>query len=138
MSVILSKLGLIIFVLIDLISTFLMLFTDIKGRKWYQLIDKKAFQKALNIDIFGNYQFKEFWNLTMSKNGYQFGRFGETLSSCLGRKQLERSLSWFGWFILLLVNLSDFSKWKSGFKGNGFHCVASIQTHEEINNFINK
>lgn len=108
-----------------------MLFTGIKGRKWYQLIDGKAFQKALNIDVFGNYQFEEFWNLTMSNGGYKFGVFGETLSSVLGKKQIERSLSWLGWFILIVVNTIDFSKW---FKRG--HCIASIQTEIQINNFI--
>jgi hypothetical protein len=108
-----------------------MLFTNVKGRKWYQLIDQRAFTLAYNIDVFGNYQYARFWELIFSKGGYSFGRFGETISSALGKKQLEKSLSMGGWVIVVILFIIDVPKWFQ--RG---HCIASIQTDAEINNFI--
>ena len=138
MSIILSLIALILFVIVHLLYNIIMLFTGVKDRKWYNLIDKKAFNLAFNIDVFGNYQYKDLWNLIFSKSGYEFGVFGETISSCLGKKMLDKSLTIFGWVIAILINIVDVGKWKSGFTGNGFHCVASMQTDKQIKNFIKK
>ena len=94
-GVILSILALFLFIIIAIIDLFFLMIYKTKDRKWYQLINERHFQKAFNIDVFGNYQFNELWNLILSKGNYKFGRFGETLSSCLGKKQLENSLSLF-------------------------------------------
>lgn len=109
---------------------------DVKRRKWYQLIDKRAFEKAFNVDVFGNYQFRELWNWALIKeNGYKFGRLGETISSALGRNVLRAELTFIGKGLVAIIDFIDVSKWKSGFKGDGFHCVASIMTDDEITQF---
>lgn len=139
MGVILGILAICILSLVHIIDNFIMLFTGVKGRKWYQLIDEKAFDKAFNIDVFGNYQYRELWNVILIKSdGYKFGVWGETMSSAFGKNIQLKELNWFGWSIACLIDLVDFSKWKSGFKGKGFHCVRAIQTDEEILNFIKK
>jgi hypothetical protein len=138
MNIILSLIALVLFSIVHLLYNITMLFTGVKRRKWYTLIDKKAFNLAFNIDVFGNYQYKDLWNLLFSKKGYEFGVFGETISSCLGKKTLEKSLTTFGWVIATLINIIDVGKWKSGFKGQGFHCVSYIQTDKQIKNFIKK
>ena len=115
-----------------------MLFVDLKGKKWYKNKNQSEFQKAFNIDVFGNYQFADFWNLIFSNGGYKFGSFGETISSVLGKKLKENTLSFIGYAILLIIDFIDISKWKSGvLNGTGFHCVASIQTDQQIKDFIN-
>jgi hypothetical protein len=136
MSILLSIIAIALLTLVHIVYNIVMLFTGVKNRKWYNLIDKRAFELAFNIDVFGNYQYKNLWNLLFSKGGYEFGVFGETISSCLGKKMLEKSLTIFGWVIAVIINIVDFGKYKSGFTGKGFHCVASIQTDEEIKNFI--
>tara|TARA_R110000772_G_C13310310_1_gene440361 strand:- start:24630 stop:25040 length:411 start_codon:yes stop_codon:yes gene_type:complete len=133
MKIILSIIALVLFTVVHLVSTVVMLFTGIKARKWYQLINSRAFEDAFNIDVFGNYQYGWFWNLIFSRGGYKFGRFGETLSSCFGKKQVEGTLSFVGWIVLIIINVIDFSKW---FKGG--HCIAAIQTRGEIRNFLKR
>lgn len=131
MKIILSILALLLLVVVHIVDIFFLMFKDVKGKKWYQLINKRHFQKAFNIDVFGNYQYRQLWNALLSKGGYEFGRFGETISSCLGKKQLEKSLSVFGWIVLVVINVIDVSKWfKKG------HCIASIQTDKEISEFL--
>ena len=133
MSIFLSFLALIIFLLVGFCSIITFLFTDVKGRKWYQLIDKRAFEMAYEIDVMGNYLFRYFWNLTLSKGGYQFGKVGETISSALGKKQKQKSLTILGWVVLIIINIIDFTKWLEG-----GHCVASIKIDREIDEFFNR
>jgi len=139
LSILLSILSLILFVILSFIDLIFLMFKDAKKRKWYQLIDGRAFNKAFNVDVFGNYQFKELWNWALTKDhGYSFGVIGETISSALGKNVKLKTLSNTGWLLCYIIDFIDVSKWKSGFKGNGFHCVASIQTDEEIIKFIKR
>ncbi len=133
MKIILSILALLLLVVVHIVDIFYLMFSDVKGKKWYQLINKRHFQKAFNIDVFGNYQYRQLWNALLSKGGYEFGRFGETISSCLGKKQQEKSLSIAGWILVFIINAIDIPNWF-----NDGHCIASIQTDEEIDIFIKK
>ncbi|WP_295093810.1 hypothetical protein [uncultured Flavobacterium sp.] len=130
---ILSIIALILFVVIYVLDDVTVLFINVKNRKWYKITSKRKFNKAFKVDVFANFLFPDFWNLIFSKGGYKFGRFGETLSSCLGRKKMEKSLSKAGLLIYYILFAIDLSKWK-----NNGHCIASIMTNEEIQNFINK
>lgn len=133
MGFILSILALILFILMFIIYFIFNMFFQVKNRKWYKLTSSKNKKLALNIDIFGNYVFKDFWNTMLSKGGYSFGRLGETLSSCLGKKLNEKSLNIAGYILAYAINIIDITTW---FKGG--HCHASIQTDEEIMKFINE
>lgn len=104
---------------------------DVKNRKWFKTTAKRKFRKAFKVDVFANNLFPSFWNSCLSKGGYQFGTFGETLSSCFGKKRLEKSLNLVGLIVSLLIDGIDFTKWNKG-----GHCVASIMTDEEIINFL--
>lgn len=131
MSIVLSIIALILFTLVGVASLIFFLFNDVKGRKWYQLIDQRAFRMAYEIDVAANYLFRAFWNFAFSTGGYPFGIFGETISSALGKKQLEKTLSSFGWVLLIVINVIDFTKWfKKG------HCIAAIQSNESIKEFL--
>ena len=135
-SVILSIVALIIFAILSLIDLIFLMVKDVKRRKWYQLIDDRAFEKAFNVDVFGNYQFRELWNYFLIKeNGYSFGVLGETISSALGRNIKLKKLTITGKILVAIIDFIDVSKWKSGFNKTGFHCVASIMTQEEIDKF---
>ena len=131
MSLLLSLIALVLFTIVGLASLILFLFTDVKDRKWYQLIDKRSFVMAFEIDVAANYLFRHFWNNALSDGGYSFGVFGETISSALGKKQLEKTLTLLGWIILIIINIVDFTKW---FQFG--HCIASIQTPEQIKGFL--
>ena len=133
MGFILAFLALFLFVLVYLIEGIVILFIGVENRKWYKVTSHRKFMKAFKVDVFGNYLFADFWNAALSKNGYQFGVFGETLSSCFGKKRLEKSLNWFGWCISVAIDAVDFTKW---FKGG--HCKASIMNDQEIADFLNR
>lgn len=131
MGVILSLISLILFVIVFLIEGIVMLFVNVKGRHWYQVSERRKFTKAKRVDILGNWLFGDFFNVALSKGGYRFGRFGETLSSVFGKKRAEKSLNWLGWTVSVLIDAIDFTKWKKG-----GHCAASIMTDEAIESFL--
>lgn len=133
MGFVLSIVALLLFSLVYILDDLIGLFVNVKGRKWYKVTSKRKFTKAFKVDVFANYLFPDFWNIIFSSGGYAFGKFGETLSSCLGRKKIESSLSWLGLLFYWILYAVDFTQWRN--KG---HCVASIMTELEINNFLKR
>lgn len=133
MGFILSIIALILFVVVYILDEITVLFTNVKNRKWFKVTSERKFSKAFKIDVFANYLFPDFWNLVFSKGGYRFGIFGETLSSALGRKKIEKSLSYVGLLIYYILYTVDVSQWK-----NNGHCIASIMSESEIENFLKR
>ena len=65
-------------------------------------------ETAIDIDKFGNRNFRTFLNATMRiKNGYEFGNVNETISSALGKNQREKTLSCFGKIICFILDKLD-------------------------------
>lgn len=63
---------------------------------------------AVNIDKFGNREFRTLWNVTLiTDNGYQFGNIEETISSALGKNERDGTLSNTGKFIANILNKID-------------------------------
>jgi len=131
MGFVLPIIALILFVLVYILDEITMMVINVRHRKWFKVTAKRKFTKAFKVDVFANFLFPDFWNLIFSTGGYKFGVFGETLSSCLGKKRLEKSLSWFGLLFYYLLYAIDFSKWRKG-----GHCIASIMSDEEIAGFL--
>ena len=74
-------------------------------------------QTALDIDRFGNRNFRAFLNTTMRVNeGYFFGNENETISSVLGKNQRDKTLSNFGNIICFTLDSIDKD-----------HCLKSIK-----------
>lgn len=132
MGIILAPISLFLFIIVFIIESIFSMFFRTKGRKWFRLFSLKMYNKAKLIDIFGNYLFPEFWEFIFSKKGefYKFGRLGETISSALGKKKLEESLSIGGLIMYYILYLIDMPSWK--YKG---HCIRYIMSEEQINNF---
>ncbi len=78
-------------------------------------------ETAVDIDKFGNRNFRTFLNATMIKDRifywdserwgvidcYKFGNVNETISSVLGKNQRDKTLSWFGIFICFILDKLD-------------------------------
>ena len=65
-------------------------------------------ETAVDIDKFGNRNFRTFLNVTMKiKGGYMFGNVNETISSALGKNQRDGTLSWFGKVICKILDTID-------------------------------
>jgi len=74
---------------------------------------------AIDIDRFGNRNFRCFLNTTMQVNGYAFGDERETISSALGKNQRDGTLSCFGKAVCFVLD-----------KLNKKHCKNSIKELE--------
>ena len=65
-------------------------------------------ETAVDIDKFGNRNFRTFLNATMRvRNGYKFGNVNETISSALGKNKRDETLSWFGKVICKILDTID-------------------------------
>ena len=64
-------------------------------------------QTAIDIDRFGNRNFRCFLNWSMQKNGYEFGNVNETISSALGKNERDKTLSIFGKIMCNILNFLD-------------------------------
>ncbi|WP_312395755.1 hypothetical protein [Chryseobacterium sp.] len=63
---------------------------------------------AVNIDKFGNREFRSLWNLALrNKSGYKFGNFEETISSVLGKNERDGTLSMIGKVLVWILNTID-------------------------------
>ena len=72
------------------------------------LSNKYFFETAIDLDKFGNRNFRTFLNATMRlRNGYKFGNINETISSALGKNQRDKTLSWFGIIICFILDWLD-------------------------------
>lgn len=129
---ILSVLALVILTITFIIDSVFIMIYNVKDKKWFKLTQERNKRRAILIDVFGNYLFRDLWNRLFSEKGYQFGVLGETLSSCFGKKRKEKSLTKLGFVISKVIDLIDFTTWKKG-----GHCISSIQTNDEIKNMFN-
>lgn len=65
-------------------------------------------QTAIDLDKFGNRNFRTFLNASMRiRGGYAFGNVNETISSALGKNQRDNTLSGFGVAICRLLDWLD-------------------------------
>ena len=131
MGFILYPIAIILFAIVGVVYEFIMLFIGVYKRKWFKTVNQRKFNSSFRIDVLGNWLFADLWNVVYSKGGYQFGRFGETISSALGRKFIEESLSLFGLLWYYILYAADYTNWRKG-----GHCIANIQSDEQINNFL--
>lgn len=78
---------------------------------------------ALAKDIAANVTYASMMNdLCIKHNGYHFGKYGETLSSAIGKNWSKGSLTWIGKSLCGFLNFIDVRNWK-----NGGHCWMAIE-----------
>ena len=69
-------------------------------------INGYLYSSAYNTDRFGNHEFRSLFNrILIIEGGHQFGDFGESVSSVLGRNKLTNTLSKTG---IMLDQILDF------------------------------
>ncbi len=99
------------------------IYKNIKINGFFRTMNTYWFENAYAIDVDANQRYEILWNVIMrKKRGYRFGRFGETISSALGKNQRDKTLSWFGWIWVILLFAIDVKYWLKG-----GHCINSIQ-----------
>lgn len=82
----------------------------------YSLSNNYFKQTAVDIDRFGNHNFRCFLNSTMQVKGYEFGDVRETISSALGKNQRDGTLSKFGKGICFVLDEIDKNHCKKSIK----------------------
>ena len=127
MGFLLAPIALFLFALVGSIHSIVTLLIAIPRRAFFKTTSKLKFQLAFDIDVFGNYLFRDTWNLIFAKENKLFGFFGETISSTLGRGRRDGGLSWFGYVFSIFLDAIWITDW---FKGG--HCKASIMSEERI------
>lgn len=134
MGIILAPIALFLLILVYILNIIFSMFFNIKHKKWFKLYSSRMYRKAKLIDIFANYIFPDLWNwmYSIKGNNYKFGILGETLSSVLGKKKEEKSLSFIGIIFYYILYIIDFDSWKYG-----GHCKRWIMTEQEIKKIIN-
>lgn len=96
----------ILLIPITLINLIFVLIKNIRAKGFFKVVDGYFKQAAVDIDRFGNSNFRTLLNSTMrKKNGYEFGKIWETISSVLGKNQRDNTLSFTG---KCLANILDF------------------------------
>jgi hypothetical protein len=85
------------------------LFLPLSIVNYFCVKNKKGYfkQTALNLDKFGNREFRAFLNLSMQKNGYQFGNPNETISSALGKNERDNTLTKCGRILVKILDIID-------------------------------
>jgi hypothetical protein len=85
------------------------LFLPLSIVNYFCVKNKKGYfkQTALNLDKFGNREFRAFLNFSMQKNGYKFGNPNETISSALGKNERDKTLLRFGQIMVWILDKLD-------------------------------
>ncbi len=74
------------------------------------------YETAVDIDRFGNRNFRTLLNLTLQRNGYKFGDERETISSALGKNKRDNTLTKTGVILCKILDALDKN-----------HCLKSIK-----------
>lgn len=81
------------------------LFLPLTILNFFFVKNKKGYfrSSALNLDIYANREFRALWNVILQKNGYEFGKEGETISFALGTNLMIKKLTRTGKFLVLIL-----------------------------------
>ncbi len=109
----------IVFLPLGILYALIVLWSRANFKTWIKRIGDYFFVLAIAIDQMGNVIMMELFNdIMITKNGYQFGKEDETISSVLGKNQLKGTLKGSGKLLNRLLNKLDPN-----------HSVNSIETN---------
>jgi hypothetical protein len=94
-------------------------FVNLYKRRWkfsFKRLDQQFLSIATSIDTSGNVVCKDLFNVCLrKKNGYEFGKRKETISSVLGKNQRDKTLTFTGKCVAFILDKIDNN-----------HCAKSI------------
>ena len=130
---ILSQVAKLLGAVLNLPNSILVAYKNRNKSGFIKAYNKLQINDALNTDIFLHRNLRTLWNFSLSSNGwkfkrvgYVFGTKGETLSSAIGHKFEERSLSFIGYVLYYALFIIDVGAW---FKGG--HCKVAYDNYKE-------
>lgn len=103
LNIILTVVAILLFTIVSPINLLMVIYKDgLKSITGYFL------DQAVAIDRFGNYNFRRLLNkVFITKDGYKFGDFRETISSALGKNKLKGTLTPAGVILEKILDLLD-------------------------------
>jgi hypothetical protein len=114
MWIILTIIAVLLFFPLSFINFFAVLYKY--GLSW-KTINGFFKQTAIDIDRFGNHNFRTLLNLTLrTDEGYEFGNFNETISSALGKNQRDNTLTATGLIVCKILHWIDKNHCKKSIK----------------------
>lgn len=113
MGIILFLVAISLFLPLTLINFFCVILKY--GLTW-KTINSFFHETAIDIDRFGNRNFRTLLNLTLQESGYKFGNVNETISSALGKNKRDKTLTTTGKVICFILDTLDKN-----------HCIKSIK-----------
>lgn len=125
MGLILYIIATVLFLPLTILNFIVVLWKYAKMGSFWKTVNSYFFSGAIDIDVFGNHNFRTLWNAVLRKSGgYKFGVFAETISSALGKNQRDKTLSWMGWILVYILWAIDVKYWKKC-----GHCINSINNN---------
>lgn len=122
MGFILFLIASLLYPILTIINIFFVLAKYRNKNSFFKTINEYFRQTALDIDRYGNHNFRTLWNATMITNeGYQFGNIVETISSVLGKNQLNGTLSKTGLTLVKILDLLEEN-----------HCINAIMEDNTV------
>lgn len=104
MGFILYILAFIMFIPLTIINIIIVLWKNPN----LKTLNNYFFEGAIDIDRFGNRNFRSLFNLVLrKKNGHSFGNEKETISSVLGKNKASNRLSILGVLVCKILNFLD-------------------------------
>ena len=105
---------LLLIIILPIISVYMVLKRLINGNG--KMIKVWSWKVSRAIDVFANIHGSEIFNdLLIKKGGYKFGNPKETISSVLGKNQVEETLTILGNIIRAMLDIIEYG-----------HCILSI------------
>jgi hypothetical protein len=112
MGIVLFLVAVVLFIPLTVINFFCVLY---KYKIKWSTINGFFRETAIDIDRFGNRNFRTLLNLTLQNNGYKFGNINETISSALGKNKRDNTLTKAGLLLCYILDSLDEN-----------HCINSI------------
>lgn len=127
MGILLLFIARLLFVVLAPINFIAVIIKYGKSHGFLRVYNKYATEEAKSIDVIANQSYRTLWRLVFinSKSKFSFGKKGQTISYVLGKNQIDKTLSIFGWLIVYLLWLVDYKAWK-----HGGHCIKAVKTYE--------
>lgn len=117
MGFILYLVATLLYIPLSILNIIVVLIRNTRKRGFFNVINQYLHEEARRIDVFANESFRTLWNTTLiTKDGYLFGKKGETISSVLGRNIQKNTLTKIGSILVIILSKS--------------HCIDAIHQDE--------
>jgi hypothetical protein len=98
----------ILFIPLTILNIIFVVWKHAKIGSFWKTVNGYFMTGAVDIDSFGNHNFRTLWNTILRKSGgYAFGNKNETISSALGKNQRDKTLSFVGRGLANLLDWLD-------------------------------